>query len=165
MFPVITVALVLFSTGSQSPLNSVLPVGGKLKNRFQGNETTDVYGIVTGVAGKDVIAVVAKNDTEPVSYQTYFHLKSGKVWPGVKEPRGYRMQDVREGDHVRLSIYTEEKQKFCVDISVQKRPGGRVPPSWVEDPNFKLIAKIRYHEWMNETNDLKDFGIPRPVRK
>jgi len=52
-----------------------------------------------------------------------------------------------------------------VDIGIRKRPGGRVPPSRVEDPSYKLIFKMRYQEWMNEMNDLKGFGIPRPVRK
>jgi hypothetical protein len=159
-----TVAFVALAALPHTPLVASLPHRGKPRNHFDMRVTERAYGDVTGVAGTDSIAIRMPNRKEVVVYPTYYHLKKGKVWPGVDEPFGYRMQDVKVGDCVGLSIYKEDRREYCVDICIVNRPGERVPPSSVEEEVYKRVAKMRYHEWRNEINDEKDFGIPRPKR-
>lgn len=88
-----------------------------------------------------------------------FHdaLAAGGVQKYAGEVSGYRVKDVLVGDVVWLGIWTENEKKFCAEISIRKRPGGRVP----ESPVFKSL-KPSYAVRQNAENDLKDFGIPIP---
>ena len=88
-----------------------------------------------------------------------FHdaLAAGGVQKSGDEVSGYRAKDVLVGDVVWLGIWTENEKKFCAEISIRKRPAGRVP----ESPIFKSL-KPSYAVRQNAENDLKDFGIPIP---
>jgi len=55
-----------------------------------------------------------------------------------------------------LGICTEEGKKFCAEISIRKRPAGRVPEAHVDGHKPSYAAR------RNADNDIADFGIPIP---
>ena len=92
-----------------------------------------------------------------VTYPFHDALAAGGMHKGVSYWNGYRVRDVQVGDEVWLAICSEGEVKFCAEISIRQRPGGRVPESSDEGENPPTYAMMR-----NAENDFKDFGIPIP---
>lgn len=115
--------------------------------------------------------------------------KKNPFTPGtfVTAPEMYRLTDVKVGDWVLIGYVRWNGTDICHNISIVKRPGGRVPPlpeeaeklrwpeSHIAPKNLAamppdLLEKIRasrpipYHEYWNAYWDLKDKGIPFPEK-
>ena len=97
----------------------------------------------------------------------------------------YPLADVKVGDVVAIYYTHLGKLDICDHISIQKRPGGRVPPlpQEAEDllntaaimkaklppgtplpPSLRDAVHIPYHEKQNAHWDLVDKGIPYPEK-
>lgn len=114
-----------------------------------------VHGHVTAVS-KTEITIRASARTDIITYPLHDELAAGGVHEHATHSMGFRAQDVRVGDEVWLGICTEEGKKFCAEISIRKRPGGRVPEAFVDS------LKPSYAVRKNAENDFNDFGIPVP---
>jgi len=107
---------------------------------------------------KESITIRTSVRKEIVTYPFHDELAAGKVHEYAKGVTGYRTRDVHVGDEVWLGICSEDGKKFCAEINIRKRPGGRVPEAFADGP------KPTYAERRNADNDLADFGIPIPER-
>lgn len=98
----------------------------------------------------------------------------------------YRVSDVKVGDWLIIYYARLGDLDICDQISISKRPGGRVPPLPTEAENLlrpegvakannpnaseELLAELRkrphieYHEWRNAHWDLVDKGIAYPEK-
>jgi hypothetical protein len=98
----------------------------------------------------------------------------------------YRVSDVKVGDWLIIYYARLGEVDVCDHISIEKRPGGRVPPLPAEAENLRrpegivkannpnapeeLLADLRkrphieYHEWKNAYWDLVDKGIAYPEK-
>jgi hypothetical protein len=76
----------------------------------------------------------------------------------------YRASDVRVGDRVATHYSrvagVDIGVDICDDISILRRPGGRVPPM----PGDKPGHPLPFHEKMNMLQDFEEKGIPLPRR-
>ena len=76
----------------------------------------------------------------------------------------YRMADLEEGDRVELKFFEDREngKEYVFEISIEARPGGRVPPSQrpgvvnLHRPSSEEnVTTCPYHTGQNVTNDLK----------
>jgi hypothetical protein len=94
--------------------------------------------------------------------------------PGVRLPRlvvppfRYRLTDVKVGDAVAIVYAHLGEKDICDQISILKRPGGRVPPlpDGAEAIKSATTGKdlIRYHERVNARWDWEDYNISYPAK-
>lgn len=91
-----------------------------------------------------------------LSYPFHLRLANGEYNRLTPDAYSYLPQDIRIGDVVMLVVPKIEKQEFCVSICLQRRLGGKIPPS-------RKQSDWRYsHEKTQAYNDYKDFGTPIP---
>ena len=115
-------------------------------------------------------------------------LTPGQVRGYVVTPEYmYRLSDVKKGDLSNITYARVNGVDTCDHISIQKRPGGRVPPlpqeaerlRWPESKMtpqqiaslkpgqlamLKAARPIPYHDVCNAYWDLKDHDIPYPEK-
>ncbi len=70
----------------------------------------------------------------------------------------YKASDVRAGDKILVYTARYDGVEEIQSISILRRPGGRVPPSHENPPDYK------HHERMNAFQDLEKRGIPLPEK-
>ena len=70
----------------------------------------------------------------------------------------YKASDVRAGDKILVYTARYDGVEEIQSISILRRPGGRVPPSHENPPDYK------HHERMNAFQDLEERGIPLPEK-
>ncbi len=114
-------------------------------------------GHVTAVT-KESITIRTMVRKDLVTFPFHDALAAGGVQKYASGSTAYRARDVRIGDEVWLSICAEAKGKFCAEINIRNRPGGRVPEAVVDS------LKPSYADRQNAKNDFNDFGIPIPER-
>ena len=88
-----------------------------------------------------------------------FHeaLAGGSIQQNARYWNGYRVEDIRVGDIIKLGVSKEDDTEYCAELSILKRPGGLVPESAKKGELGVTYAKIQ-----NAENAFKDFGIPIP---
>jgi hypothetical protein len=69
----------------------------------------------------------------------------------------YRATDVRVGDRVSITCFVVDGVYTCYAICIERRPGGRVPPT--DDAGWGRGVP-RYHDYMNAYQDQEEKGIP-----
>ena len=121
---------------------------------FKINETVPVEGFVLAV-GKDTIFMTREGKT-PGVYTVHDCLAAGKVHKLTRDANSYLLADIKVGDMITVDAIVENKQPFCVAISISERPGGLIPPSQKPDP------KLPYHEKRNAKLEKRDNGTPIP---
>ena len=107
-------------------------------------------------------STVFRRSDEPLrSFDVTDGLASGGYETDARPWDTYPLSEVRVGDEVRLRICQfPKKYNVCCGISIERRPGGRVPPAPGEDPD----TRIKHHEWMQAEQDWEEKGIPLPYK-
>lgn len=123
---------------------------------------TGCQGTVTAV-DRFEITVQRPGEEKPHTFLICKELSEAKIPPGCgigPTDNLYLPGDVRVGDKVSID-YSEDKQGgvLCYQISIMRRPGGRVPPGYGV---FTLPPIIRHHEEANAYQDWEEKGIPIP---
>ena len=126
----------------------------KRKVDFEVRETNFVGGTVLTV-NKDSIMIVEPRKP-PVNYPFHDRLASGTVQKKANESHSHFVSDIKVGDIVTLGIVDENKQKFCIDLSIYERPGGEIPPTQVVD------KERPWYKFRNAEIAFRDKGIPIP---
>ncbi len=126
----------------------------KRKVDFDSRETDRVGGIVLTVSNDTIL--LTTEGKAPTAYPFHDCLAAGKIHKLVTDPRSYLASDVKVGDVVSISTHVENKQVFCVEISIWERPGGLVPPGQI------VNKKMPFHERRNADIALRDKGTPIP---
>lgn len=72
----------------------------------------------------------------------------------------YRLSDVKVGDKVFFDWWRFEGTDYVHYVRIDRRPGGRVPPSPAEKPG----EENPWHEKANAYQDLEEKGIPLPEK-
>lgn len=101
--------------------------------------------------------------TDPASQPRTFPVTAdlaGPVVPAGLRTAGdlYLITDVRPGDHVRTTFADDGVIATCYEISIRRRPGGRVPPGYDKRPYYVAY----HHDRMNAIQDWEEKGIPIP---
>ena len=121
---------------------------------FHRHEIYSLGGTVTAV-NKETITISPEG--KPFVTLTFHdRLAAGGIQKHAGPAKSYLVSDVKEGDLVSLSTITENKQLYCVEISIWERPGGLVPPGQIID------KKHPFHERRNAENAFRDKGTPIP---
>lgn len=84
--------------------------------------------------------------------------ESGNVLPSI-EHMSYRLKDVKVGDEVVIIFKRVKGDYICTQISIQRRPNGRVPPS-----PLAISAANPWHEQANAFQDSEILKIPLPEK-
>lgn len=106
---------------------------------------------------KDSIMIVNRGKA-PVSYPFHDRLAAGTVQKKAGQSSSYLASDIKVGDLIGVGLVNENRQDFCVDLSICERPGGLIPPGQIVD------KKMPWHEWQNAQIAFRDKGIPIPER-
>jgi hypothetical protein len=161
----LAVATVAGSVWAQNipPAEIVVPKPQAVQDQRNGHYTGVVKKITAGrivIEGEGVIGAGPKSKLSGVKSLEFSEtLAKGK--PGSEIGyRGYRVKDVKVGDVVAVTFDRINQVEACNSISIRRRPGGRVPPSPVEDPD----DIYHHHERMNAYQDLEEKGIPLPFK-
>lgn len=107
---------------------------------------------------KETMTIHLKRPGKMETYPFHVALADGGVQKNACGKDGYRVEDVRVGDHVEVGVWKEGNIHYVVQICILKRPGGRVP----ESPRERQ-APATYARMQNAKNDFEDRGIPVPT--
>jgi hypothetical protein len=88
-------------------------------------------------------------------------LAKGNVPTTARGGETYRLTDLNVGDKVDLRYDRTNGTYTCIQISITRRPGGKVPPA--QDIPTQPWAVV-HHEFMNALQDLEERGIPLPEK-
>lgn len=90
------------------------------------------------------------------------HLRAGKVVSSAIPCYAYCWEDVKPGDTVELYVAQDhiDKQMYCVEIWIKKRPKGRLPTSQREDDDPHL-ARLRLDHDIGNGEDVGDDEIAK----
>ena len=150
-----TVAILLVSALSSAADKPADPPT-KRKVDFDAPELNLASGRVLAIT-KNSIMIDVERQQGVKTFPFHDRLASGTFQKGiVGESSTYLPTDVQAGDIVSLGVITENKQVFCVDISIGERPDGLIPASQVVD------KERPWYQWMNAQIALRDKGIPIP---
>ena len=124
---------------------------------------------ITGPDGKQ--KVYRRTDEVPKRFEVDEWLAGGGFDPALRHTDVYPLSAVQVGDVVRLRIThyepfggvvgataSDNRYNICLGISIQRRPGGKVPPSWGENEN----DRNKHHERMQILQDWEEKGVPLP---
>jgi len=127
----------------------------------------EVYSVT---APDGTVTTIRRTDETPRRFEVDEWLAGGGFDPAVRHWDVYPLSAVQVGDVVLLRIThyepygrvkgataSDNRYNICHGISIQRRPGGKVPPSWVEMPN-------KHHERMQILQDWEEKGVPLPYR-
>lgn len=69
-------------------------------------------------------------------------LREGGMLETVTKRYAYRWEDVKVGDTVELRVAKDhiDKQMYCLEIKITRRPKGKLPESQKDDPDFPASA-------------------------
>jgi hypothetical protein len=83
----------------------------------------------------------------------------GRSLQQLDAPYRYCVSDLAVGDIVHVGGYRINGIDACYYFSIDRRPGGRVPPA----PDENDGARHRYHELMQAHQDHEEKGTPLPA--
>jgi hypothetical protein len=139
------------------------------------------YGIVTAVDAKSItvadggkiitryIPVPGQPDREEVTVippkPSRLFIAFGPLANGGHLEHGtpsaqYRLSDVKVGDKVFFDWWRFEGVDYVHYVKIDRRPGGKVPPSPAEKPD----EKNPWHEKANAYQELEEKGTPLPEK-
>ncbi|MBX9627559.1 MAG: hypothetical protein K2X82_27405 [Gemmataceae bacterium] len=138
-------------------------VGGR-KSRAVGHTSSRAEVVLTDWWGRRTVLRPA--DTTPRRFLAGLALADGQWEPGAQPAESYRLADVRVGDWVGLALADtdlpgQELYQWCARVSIERRPGGKVPPA----PAFEPPAhNYRFHEAMQAQQDWEERRAPFPEK-
>lgn len=117
-------------------------------------------GTVTAVT-RTSITIQRSPQEAPRTFPINEELSKAKIPPGGRmSDYLYLPSDVRVGDVVWIDYADDGNTATCFEISIRRRPGGRVPPGyavWVRE------GLCNHHGRMNAHQDWEERGIPIPA--
>lgn len=138
-------------------------------------------GIVTGIGNKSInvafgeakisrlVPVPGQGDVEIVTvipaqpsrlFIAIGPLANGEYLEHGTPAAQYRLSDVKVGDKVFLDWWRFEGADYIHYVRIERRPGGKVPPSPAEKPD----EKNPWHEKANAYQELEEKGTPLPEK-
>lgn len=81
-------------------------------------------------------------------------LPANRVWEGSRDRGEHTIADVRLGDRVCISYHTVRGEERCYHLSIQRRPGGRVPDAHGDDDpayKMKVSTERNFSQFTEET--------------
>lgn len=112
------------------------------------------------IVGKTEITVVpTEQKLGPTTFPFHFRLAMGSYNLLAGPGGSYTRDDVQVGDIVSLRrMKMRDKIEYCIDISISRRPGGKIPPDrtchdWTWQP---------YHEVVEASHAYNDDKVPFP---
>ena len=153
------------------PTEATGPVDPSVKaENFRVKTTKElVYGdYVTGVVGKigkDEMALVefVKNgETKEHRVLPIDVLRNGEILVRTTPRRAYRWGDVKAGDtiEVRISQDRIDKEMYCQEISIIRRPRGKLPVSQKEEKDAEF-ARLTILNDIDNGEDVSDEAIAK----
>jgi hypothetical protein len=121
---------------------------------FHRHEIYSLGGTVMAVTKETIM--ISPEGKPPVTLTFHDRLAAGGIQKHACAATSYLVSDVKVGDLVSLPTITENKQLYCVEISIWERPGGLVPPGQIVD------KKQTFHDVRNAENAFRDKGTPIP---
>ncbi len=106
----------------------------------------------------DGIVLRAAGTKEITTYPLHDALAAGRLQRHAMAAYGYLASDLEVGDRVVLSLCEDDGAKYCAEIRIVKRAGGRVPESRTVGER-----KPTYATQQNARNDFQDHGIRIPA--
>jgi hypothetical protein len=97
----------------------------------------------------------------PITFRASPLLESGEfdMYPVAIIGEPYPLSAVRVGDVVIVGYDKRRGEYICYEVTICRRPGGKVPPAPGENPNS---ARAKYHLIMNENQEREEKGLGRP---
>lgn len=98
-------------------------------------------------------------------------LRDGKVMWGATARFSYRWEDVKRADAIQVWVGEDhiDKQMYCVEIAIERRPKGRMPESQKADEDTQYLFMSLYNDIDNgldvSDDDIKTLFPPIPERK
>jgi hypothetical protein len=114
---------------------------------------------VTMISATGDMTILRRADQMPRRFLFDPVLASGGFHPDALPGGSFRRADVQIGDEVSIRLSRERIDGLCYEISIQRRPGGRVPEPPVKSENPRIPP---FHERMNAYQDFEEKGIPIP---
>jgi hypothetical protein len=115
-------------------------------------------GTVTAIDQKS-ITILVPHGSVPLIFPFAGSFAEAKVPPGGHVNGSvYLPKDVRVGDRVAIMYADDGTRVECYEISILRRPGGRVPPGYVS--GFFL----QHHERMQAYQDWEEKGVAIPEK-
>jgi hypothetical protein len=119
--------------------------------------------VMTVTAPDGTMTVFRKSDATPLRFRVSDWLAAGGYDPALRHTDIYPLSEVRLGDRVRLrnsqtDMHCQQSAYVCREVSIRRRPGGKIPPAWGEKPN----ALYKHHERMQAYQDWEEKGVPLP---
>lgn len=129
------------------------------------------HEVYTVTSPDGTVTVIRRTDEAPKRFEVDEWLAGGGFDPALRHTDVYPLSAVQVGDVVRLrithyepfggvvgAIASDNRYNICNGISIQRRPGGKVPPSWGENEN----DRNKHHERMQILQDWEEKGVPLP---
>lgn len=115
-----------------------------------------------GPAGGIVRITVRKIPPLPArTFQACELLADGGFTRMFGASRSYGLLDVRIGDRIDINCHRDKGADICDNISIQRRPGGRVPPGNVDDfDGAKFGDGHRWHDRCNAEQFIEEKIVP-----
>ncbi len=132
----------------------------------------DIKGVVGSIDADGLVLVVMSGSLE-VKEHTFKPtdvLRRGEMLDSVFPRFAYRWEHVKAGDTVILIVAEDhiDKQKYCMEIQIVRRPKGRLPASQLEEEDTAFPARRIVNDIDNGV-DVSDEEIlkvypPKPAR-
>jgi hypothetical protein len=139
-----------------------------LNFRYDGHKVTGVSAVVTPEAVTVTSATgevtTLRADQAVLRFRLSEALAAGEIprYLGIGgqafPPYLYRITDVQVGDRIQLVGQHWDGVPTCNGISIERRPGGKVPPCPGEEPD----VSVRHHERMNAAQAREEKASPTP---
>jgi hypothetical protein len=140
------------------PGKKMFPVPGK-----PWVQNISYHGTVTAV-DRNSITILPPDGTKARRFPIVKELAEAIVPPGSRLSDDiYLPSDVRVGDRVKINYCDDWRDGLCFEITILRRPGGRVPPGYAQFVG-PPETNIRHHEFMNALQDREEKGIPLPAK-
>jgi hypothetical protein len=158
------------ATQAQTPKEPVRGDEVRVKTTTVGlSSTRDRVGIVSTIDTNGLTLVEIRDGEEPHEHRILpiDHLRAGKVLPGVFPRSAYRWEDVRAGDAVELGVAKDhiDKQVYCLEICIKRRPKGTLPESQKEDPQFPRFRLMNDLENGVDVSDEEIIKVCPPLKE
>jgi hypothetical protein len=160
-------AMVMLFTGvlgfAADPPPGVKDPEKRLKETIRGVSTSrQRVGVVESIDPDQMVIVEVTEDGKEKKYRLFpiDLLREGKVLHDSFPRFAYRWQDVRVNDKIEVSAAEDkvEKRLYCLEISILRRPTGRLPASQKEDED-DAFPKFRVQNDIENGVDVDDAEI------